>query len=194
MIGAGQLGEMTLRLWPKKKQTPIAYLDSKKTGFISTVPILPLVGHKINSNTTYIISFFKANSDEINKLFVDKFNQPIITSYDLFEKYIPDNFSNGWGYSEIPKITLPALKFIRAHLNEEYSLKVWDSVISWRYGRILNNKYPIESESEKYNITRFTGENFKYDLVIDGGSYDLGFYEYLENSNLDLFIMMNLKI
>ena len=184
LIGAGQLGEMTLRLWPQEKPLPIAFLDSKKTGTLATLPILALHDHKPFINTTYVLTFFKNNAEEVKKIFSEKLKQPIITAYDLFEKYLPETFSNGWGYTRELKSKLAVLEKIRQHINDKASLVVWDSVIAWRYGRKLRNNYPIEVEIEKFNIARFLNTKTIYDLVIDGGSYDLGFYRYLENTKL----------
>ena len=72
LIGAGQLGEMTLRMWPNNKPLPIAILDTTKTGYIASIPILPLTGHKPVSNATYILSFYKASASEVTRLFYEQ--------------------------------------------------------------------------------------------------------------------------
>ena len=71
LVGAGQLGEMTLRLWPTEKPLPIAFLDSKKNGTLANLPILALQDHIPKPNTTYVISFFKNNAEDVKKLFLE---------------------------------------------------------------------------------------------------------------------------
>ena len=104
----------------------------------------------------------------------------------MFELYIPHIYSNGWGYKKTTSDTLILLDNTRMYLKEVYSLKVWDSVILWRYRRVLHQEYPIEPEINKYNISRFKASDLEYDIVVDGGSYNLGFYDYLENSNFSI--------
>ena len=143
LIGAGQLGQMTLRLWPKQKLLPHAILDTYKVGKLSKIPILNLENHPIQSNATYILSMFKNNSNYINYLFKEIVNQPILTSYDLFDYYIGEKFSNGWGYTRKSNIKKIEINSVSCLFSEETSIKVWNSVIAWRYRRVLVNEYPF---------------------------------------------------
>jgi len=181
LVGAGQLAKMAIDLWPQQIPMPKFLLDSNKRGFLEGLPILPLQQHTRIDEVTYVQCAFKnITPTEVLALFSKKFNQKIVTIYDVLNLYLPKFFSNGWGYSLIPPGSQSQIDTVRSYVRDAASLLALDSVIAWRYGRNLIPQYPLEHESLKYNILRFHSSNVVYDLVVDGGSYDLGMYKALK--------------
>ncbi|MEJ2411181.1 MAG: hypothetical protein P8Y48_18260, partial [Novosphingobium sp.] len=96
LIGAGQLGAMSLAMWPHDVPRPEFILDSHKTGDIEGIPIEPLAGHVRRPGVTYLLSAFKMPAAEIRAIFERIGQSDVITVYDFFEQYTPALFSNGW--------------------------------------------------------------------------------------------------
>lgn len=181
LLGAGQLGQMALNLWPTFLKRPIMFLDEFRAGSIDGINIEKTKDHKFSSEYIYILSFFKDKASNVTKLFDNVINQKIITVYDLLTTFIPDEFSNGWIGDE-KKYNL-ALSNIQL-FNDEHSKNVYKSVVEWRYKRILDQNYPVSLETNKYNLAKYNIKNLLFDLVIDGGAYDFSFLNYLDNAEI----------
>jgi hypothetical protein len=172
LVGAGQLGQMALELWPKNLNPPIVILDKIKQGSLLGVPIEKFENHHVAQSNIYVLSYFKESAERVKALFSDVFNQELITVYDLLTSYLPNEFSNGWIGD--PKIFQSALKNIRC-FNDETSKDVYSSAVQWRYLRKLTENYPVGPESEKYTLTHYGISERLYDFIIDAGSYDFSF-------------------
>jgi FkbM family methyltransferase len=179
LIGAGQLGQMALNLWPESLNKPILFLDTHRQENIDGIPIERVDEHQFSTNNVYLLSYFKDSATNIIELFNNKVKQKILTVYDLLTYYLPDQFSNGWCGAEDNFIST---QLGLEYLHNEYSRQVYLAVINWRYKRILDPKYPITAEIDKYNINKYDIHNHYFDLVIDGGSYDLSFPKTLHNA------------
>ena len=172
LVGAGQLGQMTLELWPKDLNPPIVILDKIKQGSLLGVPIEKIENHHVAQSNVYVLSYFKESAERVKALFSDVFKQELITAYDLLTSYLPDEFSNGWiGDDEAFQ---SALKNTRC-FSDEISKNVYDSAVQWRYLRKLTKNYPVGPESEKYTLTNYGISDRFYDFIIDAGSYDFSF-------------------
>lgn len=176
LVGAGQLGQMALDLWPTSIQKPILMLDSHRQGFLENIPIENTQSHRPSSSNVYVLSFFKESAEKVVSLFRDHFRQEIVTVYDLLTHFDQDRFSNGWSGSE--KGYSSAQKVIQ-YLHDDYSKNVYNAAIEWRYKRNLLDTYPVSKEDDKYDIGKYLEDSIIFDLVVDGGSYDYSFGDTL---------------
>lgn len=176
LIGAGQLGKMTLDLWPMFLPKPIYFLDSFKSGNIDGIPIYQLSNHTFNDAYCYVLSIVKGDTCEIQKLF-QNINQEIITAYDLLTILDSDSFSNGWFGNFL---TFIKIRNMRKFFFDQESLDAIDHISDWRCKRKLSNKPALRDEKYKYSVAIFSEldlakslNRMDYDYVFDCGSYDL---------------------
>lgn len=182
LIGAGQLGQMAINIWPASLNKPILFLDAEKKGFINGIPIERIDSHKFSSKNIYLLSYFKDSAINVIELFKNKIKQEILTIYDLLESSIPDQFSNGWvGAEEDYLLAQSSMQ----HFCNEYSKLIYSSVINWRYRRILDTYYPVSPEVNKYDISKYGIKKHKFSFIIDGGSYDLSFVKTLVENEIE---------
>jgi FkbM family methyltransferase len=172
LLGAGQLAKMALEMWPQQLPYPIRIIDQNPTvDHLFKVPCDASSDHFFDSKFTYVLSFFKAQPLEVKNLF-KKIGQPIITVYDILTHFNSDEFSNGWS-----EITPPdqAKKLMEA-FTKGSDKKLINDVLEWRSFRNLSKTYLVNSERDKYNLEKFDRKkNWHFDLLIDGGCYDLSF-------------------
>jgi hypothetical protein len=172
VLGAGQLGELLLKLWPKEIPRPTLFLDNRRAGNIDGIAIESTLSHQFSDSNTYVLAFFKDDPESINKLFREVINQEIVTAYDLLTSFEPDLFSNGWiGESNNLDKASANLRF----LADERSRNILESVIQWRYARFLSYNVELIDENSKYDLTRYGVMSDEYEFICDGGSYDMSF-------------------
>lgn len=172
VLGAGQLGELLLKLWPKEIPRPTLFLDNRRVGNIDGIAIESTLNHQFSESNTYVLAFFKDDPKSINKLFTDVIKQEIVTAYDILTSFEPALFSNGWvGESSNLDEALANLRF----LADERSRNILESVIQWRYARFLSNNVELIDENSKYDLTRYGIIPHEYKVICDGGSYDMSF-------------------
>jgi len=171
LIGAGQLGAMSMGLWPASVAPPEFILDSVKTGDIQGVGIRDLRSHVRVPGVTYLTSVFVTPTSELKAIFQRIGQDEILTVYDFFEEFTPTVFSNGWrnlaptGETEDRLARLPHL------FADETSRDICRAATAWRYRRELVNEYPFGSDSNKYNLALFGRAGTHYDVVYDGGCF-----------------------
>lgn len=184
LVGAGQLGAMSLAQWPDDVARPEFVLDSVKTGDLSGVEIRPLLGHVRDPGVTYLLSAFKMPPAAIRDIFA-RIGQPdILTVYDLFEEYTPVAFTNGWRNVTPSADVRAALARLPDFYADEISRQICDAVTAWRYRRELVDNYPVGPEEIKYDLSRFGRAGQHYDIVYDGGAYDLGLLASLTRAGI----------
>lgn len=181
LVGAGQLGEMALHLWPKELDKPNLFLDSKKNGDLLGIPIMTIDEHEISSSNIYVLSFFKDSAFNVKKLFKEVFKQDILTVYDIISTYSQSIFSNGW--VGLPENFISGLENLDV-FSDQKSKNVYRAALEWRYKRSLDDDYPVSDEIKKYDLAGYGFDNNKFDYVIDAGSYDASFPGYLYNSGV----------
>ncbi len=182
LIGAGQLGEMAVDLWPESVPQPKLILDSNRTGHCRGIRIDNLQAHHPDPATVYLLSTFKLPPEDVEKIFRQLGQPMVLTVYDLFSRYCPDKFSNGWRCLESEQAKSDHVKAARNCFSDQRSLDVFDAAVAWRYRRELRQGFTCEPEATKYHISRLAAEQTRYDLVMDCGSYDLSFAKNLEIS------------
>ncbi len=181
LVGAGQLGEMALHLWPKELDKPNLFLDSKKNGDLLGIPIIKIEEHEVSSSNIYVLSYFKDSAFNVKKLFKEVFKQDILTVYDIISTFSPSIFSNGW--VGLPENFISGLENLDAFSDQE-SKNVYRAALEWRYQRSLDDDYPVSDEIKKYDLSEYGFDSNKFDYVIDAGSYDASFPSYLYNSGI----------
>lgn len=173
LVGAGQLGEMSIDQWPAGVPLPRFFLDSFRRGQCRGIDVHPLQEHRADPSLTYLLSAFKMSAADARGIF-GRLGQPrVLTVYDLFEHYSPRRFSNGWRRLDPDAATLAALERVRACLADDTSRRVLDATLAWRYRRELVDDCPVEPEDDKYGLAKYGRGGRHYDLVYDGGAYDL---------------------
>jgi FkbM family methyltransferase len=181
VLGAGQLGELLLDLWPGDIALPSLFLDENRTGHINGIEIQKSKDHDFSKSNIYILSYFKEDPRKINELFKVVLEQEIITAYDILTFFKSDMFSNGWiGNSRDLDLVLDNAKFFA----NERSKEVLYSVAQWRYARVLEEKMILGLESSKYDLEKYGVSPTIYDFICDGGSYDLSFLLKQSNDGL----------
>lgn len=174
LIGAGQLGKMTLDMWPANEPRPSFFVDSVREGEFCGLPVRRLGAGDLPAGVTYLISAFKMPAATAKSIFAALGQDELLTSYDFFEERVPLEFSNGWRNLEAGPDLPERLAAARAAYADETSRLVHDCAAAWRYHRELRDDYPVTPEERKYDLSAFGRAGTGYDLVIDGGSYDLG--------------------
>jgi len=184
LIGAGQLGQMSLDMWPADVPRPEFFLDSVKRGSLNGLPVHDLTQHVPLAGITYLLSAFKLPARDVTAIFKHLEQDLVLTVYDLFEHTIPHLFGNGWrnlSPSNSTKMQLAALP--RCFADTQSSLAA-EAATAWRYRRELEDHISIGSEAEKYNLGSFERAGHHYDYVFDCGSYDLGLMDFLGSSEI----------
>ena len=184
LIGAGQLGDMAISLWPSLLQLPSVVLDSNKTGKCHGVNIAKLQGYRADPKPVYLLSAFKLGAQEVTEIFADLDQDVVLTVYDFFERYCPSMFSNGWRSLEPDESKLSLIASVRECFSDKRSLAVFDAAIDWRYRRVLTPEFECEPESTKYDLRRYAVELSDYETVFDCGAYDLSLASYLNAASV----------
>ena len=180
LIGAGQLGRMAIELWPPGLEKPLFFLDENSVEIIQGIPVHKTSLHIPDRTIQYVLSHFKSDPEGIEALFENFLNQELVTVYDLLTQFDSDLFSNGWQGD--PK-NLNVIKKNSEFFADEQSRSIYDEVLDWRYLRKLGSRRP-SPESLKYNLGNQGRMSKHYDLIIDGGSFDLSFAESLIESRI----------
>lgn len=174
LIGAGQLGKMTLDMWPEADARPLFFVDSAREGEFCGLPVHRLGSADLPSGVTYLISAFKMPAATARDIFSTLGQDTLLTAYDFFEERVPLEFSNGWRNLDAGPDLPARLSAARAAYPDDTSRLIHDCSAAWRYRRELRDDYPVTPEEGKYDLSAFGRAGLAYDLVIDGGSYDLG--------------------
>lgn len=172
LYGAGQLGKMTMNMWPKACPKPLFFVDAHKTGPYCDLPVYPPDGD-IPDGVTFLLSAFKMPPVAAKSVFEKLGQSQLLTVYDFFQKVMPDEFGNGWRNLDPDDATRAKLECARSVYADNLSKHVHDCAAAWRYQREMPDDYPVAPEEDKYNLSGLGRSGFHYDLVIDGGSYDL---------------------
>ena len=180
LIGAGQLGRMAIELWPPGLDKPLFFLDENSVEIVQGIPVHKTSLHVPDRTIQYVLSHFKSDPVEIEDLFKNFLHQELVTVYDLLTQFDSDLFSNGWQGD--PK-NLEFIKKKSEFFADDQSRLIYDEVLDWRYLRKLGRRRP-SPESLKYNLGNLGRISNHYDLIIDGGSYDLSFAESLLESKI----------
>lgn len=175
LIGAGALCQMALDLWPDGIARPVMIVDSFKTGHLGDIPIERLEDHQPQSDVLYLLSAFEIPSDALAQIYLKLGNPPIATVYDLLDQIIPDVFSNGWSHLNPSAETRKKISTVRDCFTDEVSKAVFDAAVDWRYHRKMASPYPVIKNASKYDLARYDRQDNHYDVVYDGGSFDLSF-------------------
>ena len=184
LIGAGQLGEMSLAMWPQDVPRPEFILDSVKTGQLDGIEIKPLAGHTHIPGVTYLLSAFKMPPADIRAIFAGVDQADIITIYDFFEQHTPTLFSNGWrDLSPSPEVQEQSRR-LPDYFADDLSRQICAAVNAWRFQRELLDEYPVSGEEKKYDLNLLGRGGWHYDVIYDGGAYDLGLLKYLSKANI----------
>ena len=179
LIGAGQLGAMSLRLWPENVTPPEFILDSVKTGALDGIEIRDLRSHVRAPGVTYLASAFKMTPPQMKNIFRQIGQHDILTVYDVFEEFTPAVFGNGWhNLAPSPEVQRRLAKLPQFYA-DDLSRNICEAATAWRYRRELADDYPVGSESDKYNLALFGRSGAHYDIVYDCGSYDFGLVKSL---------------
>jgi FkbM family methyltransferase len=184
LIGGGQLTRMAIQLWPSFIKKPLYVLDTYKSGKIGNIKIKKMKNFSYKENVIYLLCAFKLEVKEVQKIFEQVNQDTILTIYDFFEKHVRGLFSNGWRCLNPTSEKRKKLRNLLKLFCESESKQNLISNMDWRYERILNFNYKLVSEKKKYDLTSFGKRNETYDIVLDVGSYDLSFSEYLHEANV----------
>jgi FkbM family methyltransferase len=179
LIGAGQLGDMAISLWPSYLPLPSVVLDSNKTGKCQGINIEKLQGYRAEPKPVYLLSVFKLRAQEVSEIFTDLGQDVVLTVYDFFEQYCPSMFSNGWRSLRPDESKLSLIASVRGCFTDKRSLAVFDAAIDWRYRRTLTQGFRCEPESTKYDLRSYAVEFGDYETVFDCGAYDFSLARYL---------------
>jgi len=171
LIGAGQLGAMSMGLWPASAAPPEFMLDSVKTGDIQGVQVRDLRSHRRVPGVTYLASAFVMPPSELTAIFQGIGQDELVTVYDFFEEFTPTVFSNGWRNLASTAETQERLARLPHLYADEISRDICRAATAWRYRRELVNEYPLWSDANKYNLALFGRAGAHYDVVYDGGCF-----------------------
>lgn len=171
LIGAGQLGAMSIGLWPTSAPPPAFILDSVKTGDIQGVEIRDLRSHVRVPGVTYLASAFVMSGAELKTIFQRIGQDDVLTVYDFFEEFTPTAFSNGWRNLAPTAETERRLAQLPGLYADETSRDICRAATAWRYRRELMDEYPLGSDANKYNLALFGRTGTHYDVVYDGGCF-----------------------
>ena len=175
LVGAGQLGEMALDLWPESLPPPKFFLDSNRRGKCRGIEVLSLQKHKSDPSVIYVLSAFKMSGAQAKRIFVDLGQTILLTVYDVFDHYCPGVFSNGWRCLDVQQNRLERIESVRSCFADSVSQKVFDAAVAWRYRRELEDGFTVAPEDDKYSLEQYGKAHGFYDLVYDCGAYDLSF-------------------
>jgi FkbM family methyltransferase len=184
LVGAGQLGAMSLGLWPDRVARPEFFLDSVRTGDMRGIEIRDLKSHVRVPGITYLASAFKMTPRELRDIF-RRIGQPdILTVYDFFEEFAPTVFTNGWRNVAPTPETERRLARLPQFYADETSARICQAVTAWRYRRELVDDYPVWPEENKYNLALFGRAGTHYDVVYDCGSFDFSLVKCLSDAGI----------
>jgi FkbM family methyltransferase len=179
LLGAGQLGRMALAMWPADLKRPTLILDAHRTGDLAGIPISNTTDHVVSDRNLYVLSYFKDSARNVLSLFSNMFHQEVFTIYDVLTAYLPDQFSNGWiGHAKDHSAAIQGA----SQFADSLSRAIYTASVDWRYHRHLSPDYPVQPESDKYTRRRYGMAHTAFDLVLDGGAYDLSLPHYLEEA------------
>ncbi len=184
LIGAGQLCEMALDLWPDGVARPEFILDSHKTGTLRGIAIRDLAGHHPVSGVAYLVSAFKMSARDIQACLKQVGQAEILTAYDLLEEYTPDTFTNGWRNLSAPPDLMSDVSRLPDAYADAASRSICEAASAWRYERRLASDYPICREDGKYDLSPRGRAGTHYRCVYDCGSYDLSLPASLARSGV----------
>jgi len=184
LVGAGQLGAMSLGLWPQKIAPPEFILDSVKTGAMRGIEIRDLKSHVRIPGITYLASAFKMTPAELRDIFRKIGQNDILTVYDFFEEFTPTVFTNGWRNAAPTPQTERRLAQLSKFYADETSSRICRAVTAWRYRRELLDDYPVWPEENKYNLALFGRAGTHYDVVYDCGSFDFSLMKCLNDAGI----------
>jgi len=184
LLGAGQLAEMAIKMWPiDKLDLPVAVVDRNPLGdeFFG-IECVATENHKATNDFVYVLAFFKERPTVIIEKF-KSLGQPIITVYDIFEIFASEIFSNGW-HEYISDQEQRSL--LRCFAGSPNCQKIITDVISWRSRRVLSADYPMFEESKKYELLSEISCSFSgFDIIVDGGSFDCSFMKMVNMVGLE---------
>lgn len=184
LVGAGQLGAMSLALWPSSGAPPEFFLDSRKTGSLNGIEIRDLASHVRVPGVTYLASAFAMPARELKDIFRKIGQDDIVTVYDIFDASIPTVFTNGWRNLAPDAATLARCARLPPLYADETSRRNAEAVAAWRYRREFVDDYPVEPETNKYDLRHFERAGVHYDVVYDCGSFDLGLLRRLADADI----------
>jgi FkbM family methyltransferase len=180
LYGAGQLAAMALDLWPDAVPRPVLLIDEYSARpDLQGIPVRKLadVPDARLRSAQIVLAAFKASIFEILSALARRGARIDATVYDVFERYLPGRFSNGWRLPEGAAGAEAALAQARALLADARSRETFEDVVAWRCRReIPGDIYGrIEDESAKYFNDLTAGAFSASTLVVDGGCYDGAF-------------------
>lgn len=184
LIGAGQLGLMSVDMWPADIPRPVFFLDSVKRGSLNGLPVRDLTTHTPVPGITYLLSAFKLPARDVKAIFERLEQNLVLTVYDLFEHAMPHRFGNGWRNLSPSDPAKAQLAELPGYFADTQSILAAEAAIAWRYRRELDDDVVVTLESEKYNLGRFGRAGHHYDCVLDCGSHDLGLVDFLKGAEI----------
>lgn len=184
LVGAGQLGEMAIRLWPETVAKPEFLLDSHRTGTLSGVQIRDLKTHAPVPGVTYLLSAFRVTAPFAKEVLATLGHADLITVYDFFNQQIPDVFSNGWRRLTPSEITQDHIRSMRSVFADAESVQTYDAAAAWRYGRDLRDDYPLRPDHTKYDLSQYGRAGTRYDYIYDCGAYNLSLLDSLKKAGI----------
>lgn len=184
LIGAGQLGELALAHWPADIARPEFILDMAKSGKLDGIEIVDLAAHAGQPGVTYLLSTLKMPTPAIHAIFRQIGQSDILTVYDFFDHHTPDIFTNGWRNRTPSAAVRESFRRLPDYYADALSRHICRAVTAWRYARELVEDYPLGPEECKYELERFDRANCHYDVVYDGGTYDLSLLAYLVKAGI----------
>lgn len=182
LFGAGQLGEMSIDMWPSDKPKPVIFLDQSRDKPVRGIPVTKLSDYSI-SDELFLLSAFKMSYSQIVELFSAVQQDEILTVYDYFEAYLPESFSNGWRHLSPGPSRLSLIANSRRCFFDSRSKEIFDNVVQWRYFRIFEDNCSMIDEMFIYQVPQ-SELSKPFDIVLDCGSFDLGFHTNLINQGV----------
>lgn len=184
ILGAGQLGAMSLDLWPDTVALPEFFLDSHKSGDLRGIPIHDLKQHVPVPGITYLVGAFTIPPRQL-KAMMDALGQSfLLTVYDVFQQHTPTVFGNGWHNYDAGSETLACLQSSTELYADELSRRNWNAAAEWRYRRVLSDDYPLGPQQGKYDLRPFGRGGVHYEVVYDCGSFDLSLLDWLASAEI----------
>ncbi|HEX7822845.1 MAG TPA: FkbM family methyltransferase [Sphingobium sp.] len=184
LVGAGQLGAMSLAQWPVDVARPEFILDSVRTAELDGIEVRSLADHVPQAGVTYLLSAFKMPPSAIRAIFDHLGQAEILTVYDFFEEFTPAIFSNGWRNIAPTADALDRLAAMPGCYDDDLSRQICRAVTAWRYRRELIDDFPVAPEEDKYDLSLFGRGGVHYDLIYDGGAFDLGLFTHLAEAGI----------
>jgi len=181
LLGSGQLGEMTLDLWPEGLLRPVLVLDRSGIGTCRGIPTVDPLSHTPNtSKYLYVLCYFKESPDQITKTFEEWIGQEIVIAYDVLTGFAPQVFSNGWVPRRTKKQALAQLPVF----SDKRSRDVYINAILWKYDRKLDLGFELSDEQSKYAIGRHFRSPRSYQDIFDFGSHNGSFFKGLHHEDV----------